>query len=82
MALVGCAASAAATDLGSLKKAPPPPPPPAAFTWTGFYLGGQIGGGRAADKLSETAAYDPTMGIGRASLGASGIIGGAHAGYN
>jgi outer membrane immunogenic protein len=23
-------------------KAPPPPPPPA-FTWTGFYLGGNLG---------------------------------------
>ena len=25
-------------------KAPPPPPPPPLFTWTGFYVGGNIGG--------------------------------------
>jgi outer membrane immunogenic protein len=79
VALVGCAASASAADLGSLKKSPPPPP--AAFTWDGFYLGGQIGAGRAMDKLIET---DPTSNqeTGYGSLGERGIIGGAHAGYN
>jgi outer membrane immunogenic protein len=80
--LIGCAGAAAATDFVPSKKSPPPPPPPAAFTWDGFYLGGQIGGGRATDKMSQTDPFDPTMQLGHASLGASGIIGGAHAGYN
>jgi outer membrane immunogenic protein len=79
---IDCAGAAVATDFVPSRKSPPPSPPPAAFTWDGFYLGGQIGGGRATDKLSQTDAFDPTLQLGYASLGASGIIGGAHAGYN
>jgi outer membrane immunogenic protein len=79
--LIGCAGAAAATDFVPSRKSPPPPPP-VAFTWDGFYLGGQIGGGRATDKLSQTDPFDTTTQAGYASLGASGIIGGAHAGYN
>jgi outer membrane immunogenic protein len=47
--LVGLAGSATAADLG---RAPapyqPPPPPPSVFTWTGCYIGGNIGGGWAS----------------------------------
>jgi outer membrane immunogenic protein len=45
--LVALAAGAAqAADLPS-RKGPPPayPPPPPVMTWTGFYVGGNIGGG-------------------------------------
>jgi outer membrane immunogenic protein len=80
MVLFGCVGVAGATDLGSLKKSPPPPP--AAFTWDGFYLGGQIGGGWATDKLIETDPDFANKETGHGSLGESGIIGGAHAGYN
>jgi len=62
----------------------PPPPPPPVFTWTGVYLGGQVGyawsnGG------SDYTILDPAHGIftdtGR--VGAfQGPIGGAHVGYD
>jgi outer membrane immunogenic protein len=82
MVSIGCVGAAGATDLGSLKKSPPPAPPPAAFTWDGFYLGGQIGAGGATDKLIETDPDFANKETGHGSLGESGIIGGAHAGYN
>ena len=81
MVLFGCVGAAGATDLGSLKKSPPPPPPPAAFTWDGFYLGGQIGGGWARDNVSSSSPVTLPV-IGDGSVSDSGIIGGAHAGYN
>ena len=34
-------------------KAPPPPPPPV-FSWTGFYIGGNIGGAWANNEWTET----------------------------
>jgi outer membrane immunogenic protein len=79
IALLGCASAVGAADL-PIRKSPPPPPPPV-LTWDGFYLGGQIGGGWATDKMSESTAFVPPA-TGSASLGENGIIGGAHAGYN
>jgi outer membrane immunogenic protein len=79
MALLGFTGAAGAADLPAKK--PPPPPPPAVFTWEGFYLGGQIGGGWARDKVSSTSPVILPV-IGSGSVEASGIIGGAHAGYN
>jgi outer membrane immunogenic protein len=35
-------------------KAPPPPPPPPVFSWTGFYIGGNIGGAWANNEWTET----------------------------
>jgi outer membrane immunogenic protein len=80
LALLASAGAAGAADLPT-KKSPPPPPPAPVFTWDGFYLGGQIGGGWATDKMSESTAFVPPQ-TGSASLGESGVIGGAHAGYN
>jgi outer membrane immunogenic protein len=79
IALLGCASAVGAADL-PIRKSPPPPPPPV-LTWDGFYLGGQIGGGWATDKMSESTAFVPPA-TGSASLGENGISGGAHAGYN
>jgi outer membrane immunogenic protein len=76
--LLGCAGIAAAADLPT-KKSPSPPPP--VFTWDGLYIGGQIGGGWARDKVSNSGpVFLPVIGSG--SVSDSGIIGGAHAGYN
>jgi outer membrane immunogenic protein len=76
--LLGCAGIAAAADLPT-KKSPSPPPP--VFTWDGLYIGGQIGGGWARDKVSNSSSVSlPAIGSG--SVSESGIIGGAHAGYN
>src|SRR5262249_30672688 len=51
---------ASAADLAAKRRAPPPapayvPPPPPPFTWTGFYIGGNVGAawthGEAADSF-------------------------------
>ena len=83
IALTGSAALAA--DLPS--RAPPPVylPPPPIFTWTGFYIGGQVGGawGTGSGHLT---AFDPvTATLVDTSIGGdnpSGVIGGGHLGFN
>ncbi len=76
---VAIAGSAFAADLPS--RAPPPVyvPPVPIFTWTGFYLGGQVGyawGTQRANVLlpSGTTIFN--------SYSAEGVIGGGHVGYN
>lgn len=70
-----------AADLGV---APPPPPPPPVFTWTGFELGVQVGGG--AGRTSVNVDGDPALVFpafsSSATYGSSGIFGGIHVGYN
>jgi outer membrane immunogenic protein len=84
LALTGSAALAA--DLPS--RAPPPVylPPAPIFTWTGIYVGGQIGYAWASGNNNFTG-YDPFFVADpfiTTSLGGnpSGVIGGAHVGYN
>ena len=77
------AGTAFAADLPS-RRAPPvyvPPPMIPVFTWTGFYVGGQVGYGFGNSNASVSATR---TGAGLASLSAKpdGIIGGAHVGYN
>ena len=75
--LFGAMGAASASDLPS-SKGPPAyiPPPLPVFTWTGVYIGGQIGygwgySGSNVSALGDLATYNP-----------SGVIGGAHVGYN
>jgi outer membrane immunogenic protein len=78
--LVAMAASAAAADLPS-EKGPPvyaPPPPPPAFSWTGVYIGGQVG----YNWSSRTSYFDNTFGVPLNGLSQSGVIGGGHVGAN
>jgi outer membrane immunogenic protein len=61
----------------------PPLPPPPVFTWTGPYVGGQIGGAWGTGNLN-AIVFDPiTRALFSASIGdtTSGVIGGAHVGY-
>ena len=83
IALTGSAAFAA--DLPS--RAPPPVylPPPPIFTWTGFYIGGQVGGAWGTGGSSFTAFDRVTGRFVDASFGSgnpSGVIGGGHVGFN
>ncbi len=82
IALTGSAAFAA--DLPS--RAPPPVylPPPPIFTWTGIYIGVQIGGAWGSGG-SHFNAFDPDTDtfVDRSFGGTpSGVIGGGHVGFN
>ncbi len=74
--------AALAADLPT-HKAPPPvepyaPPPP---SWTGFYVGGDIGGAWASDGVSPNIADGGTFPR-KNTLSPSGVFGGATAGFN
>jgi len=75
LALTGTAAFAA-------EPLPPPPPPPP-FTWTGPYLGLQIGGawGPGAFDFFGFNPGDRDLFAVESSSAPSGVIGGAHVGY-
>jgi outer membrane immunogenic protein len=82
VALSGSAALAA--DIPS--RAPPPVylPPPPLFTWTGIYVGGQVGYAWASG-ANRVSGVDPFTGIAfNTSIGQNpnGVIGGANVGYN
>jgi len=82
IAFTGSAALAA--DLPS--RAPPPVymPPAPIFTWTGIYIGGQIGYAWTNGN-NQFTGFDPFTGFGLAtSVGGTpnGVIGGANVGYN
>jgi outer membrane immunogenic protein len=79
VALTGSAAIAA--DLPSRQPAPVYLPPVPIFTWTGVYLGGQIGYAWGRDKTNFTT-IDPDRTFFPADTSPQGVIGGAHIGYN
>jgi outer membrane immunogenic protein len=58
-----------------------PPPPVQMWSWTGFYLGGELGGSWLRDRLTETTAITPPM-TGSATNYDGGVAGGGYAGYN
>lgn len=75
VALVALAGSSAlAADLPSTKATPIYVAPAPAFTWTGFYIGADFGGG--------WANLNDTSGAANVSRTGSGVIGGGHVGYN
>jgi outer membrane immunogenic protein len=75
------AQAALAADLGY---APPPAYlPPPLFTWTGLYVGGQIGYAWGSSAF-DASGFDPVTGAaigGPLGSNPGGVIGGAHAGY-
>jgi outer membrane immunogenic protein len=74
-ALLAAALPAAAADI-PYGQEPPAYTPPPLFTWTGLYLGGQIGYAWGTD----TATVNP-FGFSTAYT-PNGVVGGAHVGYN
>jgi outer membrane immunogenic protein len=76
------ASAAQAADLSA--RAAPPPPIAAVpiFTWTGFYVGANIGGGWLTN--SERTVFDPVTGtfIDIGGNNTSGVVGGGQIGYN
>jgi outer membrane immunogenic protein len=77
------AQGAFAADLPTTKGPPPAPLPPPAFSWTGFYIGGNIGGLWSSDGVVD---LDPghygAMPGNANTLDLGGIVGGVQAGYN
>jgi outer membrane immunogenic protein len=85
--LLASAGSAVAADLGAptYRKAPPMAPPPPVYNWSGFYFGGNIGGGWSS--LSDTvvtpfAGGAFPAGSSFATNNLSGVLGGVQAGFN
>jgi len=80
-ALVALTGSAFAADLPSRKGPPVYVPPVPVFTWTGVYIGGQIGYAWDRDYTIPYVAgvATPALGYGWSP---SGVVGGAHIGYN
>src|ERR671930_460 len=76
------AGSASAADLRPRPAAPYQPPPPApVFSWSGCYIGANIGGGWADKSFNDAAGL--VTGVPGADLGthtASGVIGGGQIG--
>jgi outer membrane immunogenic protein len=76
IALLGAPGFALAADLPSHQAPLPVFVPPPIFTWTGVYIGGQIGYGWGNDRMSVPAFFAaPTT-------SPEGVVGGAHIGYN
>jgi len=76
---ISIAAPALSADLPS--RAPPPVyiPPTPIFTWTGIYVGGQVG--YAWGRVSGTVQA-PNAPVATYGYTPEGVIGGAHVGYN
>ena len=84
VALVAISGTAFAADLPS-RRAPPvfAPPPPPIFSWTGFYIGVQVGLAFGRDAETFYAPGFPELGTASILNGRpNGIIGGGHVGYN
>ena len=82
LASVGAIALSGSAALAA-EPLPPPPPPPPPFTWTGPYVGGQIGYAWAANGSFNDFGFDPRSRIFFTDVfGATpnGVLGGAHVG--
>ena len=77
VAFAALAGSAFAADLPSRKEAPVYIAPTPAFSWTGFYVGADIGGAFASSSLANVA-----NGWTSNSMNTSGVMGGGYVGYN
>ncbi len=77
-----CSSAALAADLPS--NLPPPVPYIPAFTWTGFYLGANVGfgGDRFVYPFSAAAVGGGAAFAGNFSITSGGVLGGGQVGYN
>ena len=85
VAFAALAGQALAADLPSRKEAPVYVPPVPAFSWTGFYIGGDIGAAWATTTASPSWLYGNSYsyyGMSNPSLNTSGFMGGGYVGYN
>lgn len=72
--------SASAADLGPrYTKAPVMAP---VWSWTGFYVGGHVGGGFSDTNTTAFNQAAPGLDVGRLGTSGSGVVGGGQIGYN
>ncbi len=81
VSVAALASSAFAADLPSRKEAPVYVAPVPVFSWTGFYIGADIGASFASTSLSPALGYN-YYNWGGQSLNTSGFMGGGYLGYN
>jgi outer membrane immunogenic protein len=80
--LIAATATLAGTAFAA-EPAPTPPPPVPIFTWTGLYVGGQIGYAWGRDPVTWSGiSNDDELAAGMFSQTPQGVIGGGHVGYN
>ena len=81
--VLGTVGAIAITGSAFAAEPAPPPPPVPVFTWSGVYLGGQIGYAWGNDNVSWSGT-DNLLNLASGSFGEGpqGVIGGAHVGYN
>jgi len=77
VAFAALAGSAFAADLPSRKEAPVYVAPPPVFSWTGFYIGADIGG-----NFGNTSSHWLGTNWNSRSTDTSGVLGGGYIGYN
>jgi outer membrane immunogenic protein len=84
LACAGAFAVAATLSGTAFAAEPAPTPPPVPiFTWTGLYVGGQIGYAWGRDPVTWSGiSNDDELAGGTFSQTPQGVIGGAHVGYN
>jgi outer membrane immunogenic protein len=77
------APGAFAADLPTMKGPPPAPAvAPPAFSWTGFYIGGNVGALWSSDPVETLNGFDAGPPGSTNALNLSGLVGGVEAGYN
>ncbi len=82
-ALAAMTGGAWAADLPNYKGPPVyAPPPPPAFSWTGFYIGGQVGYQWGNSNPYLVTEPGDVFALGEPGYTDSGVVGGGHAGYN
>lgn len=85
-AVLALTTGALAADLPTTKGPPVyAPPPPPAFTWSGFYVGGQLGyqwGQSRSSYIFDETNPSNTLPISGFAHNDSGIVGGGHIGFN
>jgi outer membrane immunogenic protein len=79
MALGALIVPAAAADLAPYYKAAPPAP---IFSWTGCYIGGDVGGAWSSQDVSNSSPASTDQGGVTGTINANGVIGGAYGGCN
>ncbi|MGH8323784.1 MAG: outer membrane protein, partial [Steroidobacteraceae bacterium] len=83
MACAGAFAAAATLAGTAFAAEPPPVPPVPIFTWSGLYVGAQIGYAWGRDPVSWSGiSSDDELAGGTFNNTPQGVIGGAHVGYN